>query len=241
MWDRMLYRTGQTAASAAAHVLFQMDVAWEAALPPGPKIIAPNHPSTTDPFVVTGLLPERMHMLIDDRLFKVPGFGRYLTSVGHVPVVLGQGRAALDAGLRLLQEGRTVAIFPEGAISPLAGGFHAPRAGIGHLALQSGAPVIPVGIYLQRDLIRLTETPIEGKTAVGTWYWHGPYAVTFGAPLTFSGDARDYAQVRAVAEQVMARIRALAAASEIRATASRGGLSPEPAAVPVWRRFFPMG
>ncbi len=233
MWDQMLYRTGQTAASAAARLLFQMDVAWEAALPPGPKIIAPNHPSTTDPFVVTGLLPERMHILIDDRLFKVPGFGRYLTSVGHVPVVPGQGRAALEAGQRLLRDGKTVAIFPEGAISPLAGGFHAPRAGIAHLALQSGAPVIPVGIYLQRDLIRLTETLIRGEVAVGTWYWHGPYAVTIGAPLRFVGDVGDWTQVRAVAEQVMARIRALAATSEIRATVPRGGLSPESVDVPV--------
>jgi len=233
MWDQMLYRTGQTAVSTAARLLFQMDVAWGAALPPGPKIIAPNHPSTTDPFVVTGLLPERMHILIDDRLFKIPGFGRYLDGVGHVPVVPGQGRVAIEAGLRLLRDGKTVAIFPEGAISPLAGGFHAARAGLAHLALQSGAPVIPVGIYLQRDLIRLTDTLIHGEVAGGTWYWHGPYAVTVGAPLTFTGDVGDWTHVRAVAEQVMARIRALAAASEIRATAPRGGLTPESVDVPV--------
>lgn len=225
MLEDTLYHTGQGLVNATGRLLFKLDVAWEAeladGLPEGPCLIAPNHPSTTDPFMMTGILPERMHMLIDDRLFKVPVFGRYLEAVQHVPVVPGQGRTAFDAALGLLDAGRRVTIFPEGAISPLEGGFHAARTGVARLALLTGVPVIPVGIYLQRDLIHLTETRIDGQIAVGTWYWHGPYAVTIGAPLFFGGDVEDRARVQAVSQQVMGRIRALAAASEARATAPR--------------------
>jgi 1-acyl-sn-glycerol-3-phosphate acyltransferase len=237
MLEDTLYRTGQGMVNVTSRLLFDLDVAWEAALPAGPKILAPNHPSTIDPFVMTGVLPERAHILIDDRLFKVPVFGRYLETIQHVPVVPGQGRAAFDAAARLLDGGHNVTIFPEGAISPLAGGFHPARTGVARLALLTGLPVIPVGIYLQRDLIHLTETVIDGKIAVGTWYWHGPYAVTVGAPLLFGGDAEDRGQVQAVSGQVMARIRALAAASEARATAPRSASGLQVALTSLRSRF----
>jgi 1-acyl-sn-glycerol-3-phosphate acyltransferase len=70
----------------------------------------------------------------------------------------------------------------------------------------TGAPVIPVGIHLDRSRIRLVETMIEGKIAVGTWYLRGPYAMTVGKPLVFKGDVEDRAHVAAVSERIMQRI-----------------------------------
>ncbi len=106
--------------------------------------------------------------MIDDRLFKVPVFGACLRRMGHVPVVPGEGHTAVEAAQALLKAGRTVAIFPEGAISPLDGGFHQPRTGAARLALSTGVPVIPVGVYLDRSHIRRFETSIDGTPAVGT-------------------------------------------------------------------------
>jgi 1-acyl-sn-glycerol-3-phosphate acyltransferase len=186
--------------------MFDMDIVWEAPLPPGPKIIAPNHPSTTDPFLVTGLISEPTTILIDNRLFKVPVFGRYLHLAGHVPVDKDNGRKAFEAARRLLDEGRTIAIFPEGAVSPFGGGLHRPRTGAARLALLTGAPIIPIGIHLDRERIKLVESKYSGITVVGTWYLRGPYAMTIGSPLILDGNVEDREYVRAVSERLMRRI-----------------------------------
>ena len=86
-----------------------------------------------------------------------------------------------------------MAIFPEGAINPLNGGFHHPHTGAARPALSTGAPVIPVGIGLQRERIRLVETEMEGKPEVTTGYLGGPYAMTVSQPLRFAGDVEDRA------------------------------------------------
>ena len=102
MLSQVFYKLGRPMVNLYAGLMFDMDVTWEEPLPKGPKIIAPNHPSTTDPFLIAGLVAEPTSILIDDRLFKVPVFGRYLHLAGHVPVVDGNGRQAFDAAKRLL-------------------------------------------------------------------------------------------------------------------------------------------
>ncbi len=56
---------------------------------------------------------------------------------------------------------------------------------VARLALSTGAPVIPVGIGLDRARIHLIETLVDGAIEVGTWYFGGPYAMTVGEPLHF--------------------------------------------------------
>lgn len=227
-----LYRTGQSTVNAAAHLLYNLDVQWQVPLPDGPKLIAPNHPSTIDPVVLVGLMPERLHILIDDRLFKVPALGRYLHAVGHIPVVPERGRDAFAAALDLLHDGATVAVFPEGQISPLTGGSHPARTGAARLALLAGVPIVPVGIHLDRSRIRLTETLIDGEAAVGTWYPGGPYGVTVGEALHLTGDVHDWDHVRAESDRLMACIDDLAAQSERRLLAA------QPAPTGLWNRVF---
>ena len=205
-WNDVLYRLGRPAVGLYEWLMFDMDVVWEAPLPAGPKIIAPNHPSTTDPFLVTRLMSEPTSILIDDRLFKVPVFGRYLEYAGHIRVVEGNGRAAFDAARQLLDEGRNIAIFPEGAISPLEGGFHRSRTGAARLALLTGVPIIPIGIHLDRERIKVAESKYSGIAAVGTWYLRGPYAITIGKPMVIEGDVEDREYVRAASERIMERI-----------------------------------
>lgn len=204
--EKVLYWLGRPVLDLCAGMMFEMDVVRHAPLPDGPKIFAPNHPSTTDPFLILTLTSEPISILIDDRLFKVPVFGSYLGRVGHIPVVPGRGRDAFDKARRLLEAGRSVAIFPEGAISPLQGGFHKPRTGAARLSLLTGAPVIPVGIHLDRERIRLIETLIEDEVAVGTWYLRGPYLMTVGDPMAFEGNAEDREHVTSVSGRIMKRI-----------------------------------
>jgi 1-acyl-sn-glycerol-3-phosphate acyltransferase len=168
------------------------------------------------------LAREQTSILIDDRLFKVPIFGRYLHRTGHIPVVPERGRLAYDAGKQLLQAGRTLAVFPEGSVSPLEGGLYPPRTGVARLALETGVPVIPVGIHLDRKRIRLVETEIEDKTVTGTWYLGGPYAMTVGEPMRFTGSVQDRPHVRAISEQIMRRIARLAQESATRMERTEG-------------------
>ncbi len=210
MLNQVLYKVGRPVVNLYAAAMFDMDVVWEASLPTGPKIIAPNHPSTTDPFLITGLVAEPTSILIDDRLFKVPVFGRYLHLTGHVPVVNGNGCKAFEAAKRLLQAGRSIAIFPEGTVSPLEGGLHPPRTGAARLALSTGVPVVPVGIHLQRERIRVVESRYSGMSVTGRWYLRGPYAMTVGMPMRFDGDVEDREYVREVGDRIIQRIAHLA-------------------------------
>ncbi len=214
--EKRWYWLGRRLVDALAGLRLKLDVQYHAPLPKGAKIIAPNHPTTTDPAIVLKLVDEQANVLISETLFKVPVLGRYLRRAGHIPVIRGSGQAALDEAIRLLKAGRTVIIFPEGAISPLGGGCHKPHTGVARLALASGAPVIPVGIGLDRARVRLVETEVDGVTEVGTWYLGGPYAMTVGEPQVFGGDVEDREHVRSVAEQIMGRIKQLARESSAR-------------------------
>jgi 1-acyl-sn-glycerol-3-phosphate acyltransferase len=216
MLDRILYWLGRPIVELYARIMLKMDVLHHTSLPIGPKIIVANHPSTTDPFLVLMLVRERVSILIHDTLFRVPVFGHYLKRTGHVRVVPGNGRAALDEAQQLIRAGRTVAIFPEGDISPPEGGFHSPRTGAARLALSTGAPVIPVGIHLRRERIRLIETQVDGKAEVGTWYLRGPYAITVGKPMYFHGDVEDRTHVRSTSEMIMRSIIGLSLQSAYR-------------------------
>jgi 1-acyl-sn-glycerol-3-phosphate acyltransferase len=214
--EKTWYWFGRTVVDVASRLLLNLDIEWHAPLPDGPKIIAANHPSTSDPALVMLTAPEQASCLISETLFKVPGFGRYLDAAGHIPVVKGNGRAAFEEAKRLLREGRTIMIFPEGSLSPQEGGFCPVRTGVARLALSTGAPVIPVGIHLDRERIHRIETVVDGRTEVGTWYLHGPYAMTVGAPMYLRGNIEDWPQVRALAQRVMQRIIQLSGQSELR-------------------------
>jgi 1-acyl-sn-glycerol-3-phosphate acyltransferase len=201
--------------------MLKMDVRWHTPLAEGPKIIAVNHPATTDPFLMLGVASEPINILITEMCFKVPILGRYLRAAGHVPVMDGNGRAAFEQAVKLLKAGRTVVIFPEGVLSPLEGGVCSPHTGVARLALITGAPVVPVGIHLQREGIYFRETTVDDKTEVARFYLHGPYAVTIGEPMRFEGDVEDREFVRAVSRRIMQHISQLARESAQRIRTSQ--------------------
>jgi 1-acyl-sn-glycerol-3-phosphate acyltransferase len=219
--ERTWHGLGRSLVGSYAGLALKLNVSWHAPLPDGPKIIAANHPTTVDPALVMMLAPKQSSILIHETLFKVPVLGRYLQRAGHVPVIPGNGRAALEEAKRLLEAGRTIVIFPEGALSPLEGGFHRPHTGAARLSLSTGAPIIPVGIHLERERIHLIENEVEGKTEVGRLYLQGPYAMTVGEAMTLTGDVEDREYVRSVSMRIMRRIMSLTQESALRMQASR--------------------
>lgn len=228
MFQNTWYQMGRAIVNFYARGIMHADIQLNTPLPKGAKIIAANHPSTNDPAFVTLITREHVTILIKGSLFKLPLFGRSLRMSGHVPVMCGNGQAALEAGIRLLKAGRTVMIFPEGEISP-EGGYNRAHTGVARLALATGAPVIPVGISLDQKKVRLVPTQIEGEQDTGTWYLKGPYAITVGQPVTFRGDPNDRAHAQTVTGQVMQHITGLSEAGHRRLAAA----SPRPARLPL--------
>jgi 1-acyl-sn-glycerol-3-phosphate acyltransferase len=215
------YRLGRLAVSLLARGGLELTVQWKAPIPDGPKILVANHPSTIDPAILTTLVKDHINILIHGELFKIPFFGKSLRGCGHIPVCEGGGAWALEEAQRRLQAGESVAIFPEGEISPTDGPFKTIHSGAARLAICSGVPVIPIGIHLDAKQIRVTKSRIDDQEELGTWYFHGPYALTIGHSMTFSGEVESRQLVREVSEQIKARIVALSIESASRVRSKR--------------------
>lgn len=185
-----LYTASRRALDLYTQLMVSLDVDLSTKLPDGPKLFVANHPTTTDPVMLTLLTDERIHTLITEICFDMPVLGRALRAGGHVPVVAGRGREAFDRAHALLNEGRNVAIFPEGALSPVKGGVYPLRNGAARLALSTGSAVVPVGIAVDPGRIH--------RIDISRLYTEGPYAMTVGAPVRFEGDMADRRRVVSV-------------------------------------------
>ena len=136
--------------------------------------------------------------------------------VREIPVALENGSASLDHAHRAILAGRSVVIFTEGQISPPDGSFWPAHTGAARLALRTGVPVVPVGIFLRRERGVCIKSKVGGKHSEGYWYLRGPYAMTIGEPMLFEGDIEDHQYVRHITEAIMQQIRLLVHESERR-------------------------
>jgi 1-acyl-sn-glycerol-3-phosphate acyltransferase len=116
-------------------------------VPNGPVILAPNHGSFMDHFFAGAFIRRRVRFMAKSQLFQ-PGPANYIFSHGGVfPVRRGHhDEDAFATAFQLLGRGEAVVMYPEGGRTRT--GDLAPEAkpGVGRLALESGAPVVPVAI-----------------------------------------------------------------------------------------------
>lgn len=213
-----IYPFGRAIIRLFAAVMLRFNVKYQSPLPPGPKLFVANHPSATDPFLIHLVTREQVNVMITEKAFNVPVFGRFLRAVREIPVpmTLTGGIAAVEQARRHLEQGSSVAIFIEGHISPEEGGFLPPRAGAARLALSAGVPVVPVGIYLRRNWRLNIRSGISGEQTEAFWYLHGPYIITVGEPQHLTGDPENRESIRNASEQIMEAIKCLAYESEER-------------------------
>lgn len=159
----------------------------------GPVIIASNHLSFSDSIFMPLVVPRKVTFLAKSEYFTSPGpkgFFKKLTfiALGQVPVDRSGGRrseAALIAGLKVLADGKCLGIYPEGTRSP-DGRLYKGRSGIARLAIDSGAPIIPVAMF-NTEKIQPTGTLMPKVMRV---------EMIFGEPMYFEGDSADLLYLR---------------------------------------------
>ena len=169
----------------------------------GPLIIASNHLSFSDSIFMPLVVPRKVTFLAKSEYFTSPGpkgLLKKLTfiALGQVPVDRSGGRrseAALITGLKVLAEGKCLGIYPEGTRSP-DGRLYKGRTGIARLAIESGAPIIPVAMF-NTEKIQPTGTVVPKVMRV---------KMIFGEPMYFEGDSTDLQYLRDVTDQIMSTI-----------------------------------
>ncbi|MFI7542572.1 lysophospholipid acyltransferase family protein [Actinoplanes sp. NPDC049599] len=187
-----------------SRVAFRPVIEGRAHVPPaGPVILAANHLSFLDSFLVPLVAPRPVVFLAKDDYFTRTGvrgrlIGATLRGLGAVPVPRGAHRAAqaaLETALGLLHEGRAFGIHPEGSRSR-DGRLYRGRTGVAWLAFASGAPVVPVALIGTEQIQPVGASfPRPGRVIVR---FGAP--LRFGAPVGSAGRARREATDRIMAE-----------------------------------------
>jgi 1-acyl-sn-glycerol-3-phosphate acyltransferase len=149
----------------------------------GGAIIAGNHLSVIDSFLMPLVLDRRVYFLAKSDYFTGKGLkGRlirwFFLGVGQLPMDRSGGEKSsqsLDAALQKLQEGQFIGIYPEGTRSP-DGKMYRGRTGVARMVLDARVPVIPC-VMVDTEKIM----PI-GKRLPRV----GRIGIIFGEPIDFS-------------------------------------------------------
>ena len=164
----------------------------------GPVLIAPNHFSHIDHFFAGAALRRKLQFMAKSQLFVAPLQGVYMRG-GTFPVRRGnRDTRAMETARGILARGGTMVMYCEGGRSRTGDLGEKAKWGIGQIALQSGAPVVP--------------TAILGSSHVRNWKAGGFPTVTvkYGVPIRFEQvDNPTKEQSQAAADQIFAEIKTL--------------------------------
>jgi len=169
----------------------------------GAVIIASNHLSFSDSIFMPLVVPRNVTFLAKSEYFTSPGLAGFIKkltfiALGQVPIDRAGGKrseAALLTGLRLLKEGHCIGIYPEGTRSP-DGRLYKGRTGIARLAIESGAPIIPVAMFNTAE-IQPTGQVVPKVRRV---------EMVFGEAIYLDGDSTDQVLLRTLTNQLMEKI-----------------------------------
>jgi 1-acyl-sn-glycerol-3-phosphate acyltransferase len=175
----------------------------------GAGILASNHLSFSDSFFLPLVVPRKITFLAKSDYFTGSGLKGFFTKgffkgVGQVPVDRSGGRAseaALRTGLRVLNAGDLLGIYPEGTRSP-NGTLYRGKTGLARMALEAGVPILPVAMINTYEI----QPPGQLRPSLRR------VGIRIGAPLDFrryEGLEDDRFVLRSVTDEVMYELMSL--------------------------------
>jgi glycerol-3-phosphate dehydrogenase (NAD(P)+) len=173
--DPLVYWLARAAVQPFCRVYFRLGRFGRAHIPArGPVLLVANHRSFLDPFVIGLMVRRPIYFVAKEELFLFhPVVSWLLAALGAFPIRRGGAdHEAMNTARAILERGDCVLMFPEGTrVRP--GALGRPKRGVGRLALESGAPVVPVAVI--------------GTEAVRDGWRIRPHGVRVraGAPLCF--------------------------------------------------------
>lgn len=157
----------------------------------GPLVLAPNHFSQMDHFFIGVYLKRKIRFMAKSQLFGPPVLTYIYKHGGVFPVRRGHhDEEAIETARILVEQGEMLLVYAEGGRSR-SGRLGEPKPGIGRIALETGAPIVPVAIH--------------GSERVRGWkrLLFPKVTIQFGEPLSFP------------VEEAPSRERQLEAATEV--------------------------
>lgn len=187
----MLYRIGRVILRAVFAFLYRYEARGVENIPPhGPVILASNHKSVLDPIALGIAVPRELHFMAKTELFAIPLFGSLIRKLGAFPVKRGGvSKEAIRTAIQLLEEGRVMAIFPQGTRNEDIG---VGKRGAVTMALRADAKIVPVAI-------------------IGNYRPFRKMIAVYGALLDFKAYAEAGEDMETMTERLMSRIREMAA------------------------------
>jgi 1-acyl-sn-glycerol-3-phosphate acyltransferase len=143
----------------------------------GPLVLAPNHFSQMDHFFAGVYLRRKIRFMAKSQMFGPPVLTYIYKHGGVFPVRRGlHDEEAFKTAYELLDQGEMLLVYAEGGRSR-SQQLGSPKPGIGRIALESGAPIVPVAIH--------------GSARVRGWkrLRFPKITVQFGKPMTFPVEA----------------------------------------------------
>jgi 1-acyl-sn-glycerol-3-phosphate acyltransferase len=166
-WSMWILRVGLRLAR------IRVEVVGREHIPPRPCIFMANHVSNLDPPILLPMLPFRTAFFIKRSLIRIPILGLGMRLGNFVPVDrdgrLESARESVQAASRVLASGVNISTFPEGTRSR-SGRLQPFKKGAFFLAMESGAPVIPVSISGSEHMMTKGSLRIKPGTARLTFH-----------------------------------------------------------------------
>lgn len=134
----------------------KVEVIGEKNIPRGtPQVLMANHQSDFDILITLAHVPGQFRWIAKKELFTIPIFGQAMRSAGYIEIDRQNHEKAmqsLDLAAIRIRQGKSVMTFPEGTRSR-NGEIKAFKQGTFYLAIQSGAPIVPISIIGSGDIM----------------------------------------------------------------------------------------
>jgi len=189
------FETYRRSLTPLVRAVYRLEVRGQEHVPPvGPLVIAANHDSILDPFVLAAAISRPTRYLGKAELWRVPLLWRWLDSIEAIPVERGRSDVgAIESAIAALEAGEVVGIFPEGGVKREGPWLR----GAARMALATGAPLLPVRLLETRKAL--------GRRQVG----FPRLAVLIGEPIAVERTEPTVELARALTDRLQAAVEAL--------------------------------